>query len=193
MRSIYEAKTPSKLSKDFEVIGNDIATVAARKYLKQLDERVKELGLDYEQCREAARTFKKGDFEGALKKIWGKSKVKTTTNHTNDGMVESYIYDVDGYGTFTEKFVRKGMTMWSHTITAVYKDNPSPSYPLATVIGVELKSNVKDFDRLQELSTKESFLNRSTAAIYNILFVCMDGYDMTSVLSKRHLKLRNKL
>lgn len=193
MKSIYEAKTPSKLSKDFEVIGNDLASTVARKYLKQLDGRMEELSLDYEQCREAARLFKKGDFEGALKKIWGKSKVKTSNFHANDGNIETYVYDVDGYGTFTEKFIRKGMTMWSHTITAVYKDNPSPSYSLATVIGVELKSNTRDFDRMQELSTKESFLNRSTAAIYNILFVNMDGYDMTNVLSKRHLKLRNRL
>lgn len=193
MKSIYEAKTPTKLSKDFDVVGNDIATITARKFLKQLDERVEQLGLDYEQCREAARLFKKGDFEGALKKIWGKSKVKTSTNHTNDGNVETYIYDVDGYGTFTEKFVRKGLSMWSHTITAVYKDNPSPSFSLGTIIGVEVKRTSMDFDRLQELSTKESFLNRSTAAIYNILFVCMDGHDMTSVLSKYHLKLRNKL
>lgn len=192
MRSIYEAKE-QKLSKDFEIIGNDIHSTAARKFLKQLDERVAELKLSYEQCREAARLFKKGDFEGALKKIWGKSKIKTSKLHSQDGNIETYIYDVGGYGTFTEKFIRKGMTMWSHTITAVYKDNPSPSYSLATVIGVELKSNTRDFDRMQELSTKESFLNRSTAAIYNILFVCMDGYDMTTVLSKYHLKLRNKL
>lgn len=190
MKSIYEAKTPTQLSKDFDVVGNDISSVAARKFLKQLDARVKELGLNYEQCREAVRLFKKGDFEGALKKIWGKSKVKTSSNHSNDGLIETYIYDVNGYGTFTEKFVRKGLSMWSHTITAVYKDNPSPSYPLGTIISTDLKSNN---EREQELASLNAFARRSTAAIYNILFVNMDGYDMTSVLSKYHLKLRNKL
>lgn len=190
MKSIYEAKTPSKLSKDFEVIGNDTAAVAARKYLKQLDARVEELGLDYEQCREAARLFKKGNFEGALKKIWGKSKVKTSTNHTNDGNIETYIYEVKDYATFTEKIIHKGISTWTHTITAVYVDNPTPSYPLGTVISVELKSNN---EREQELATLNAFAHRSTAAIYNILFVNMDGYDMSSILSKYHLKLRNKL
>lgn len=69
MKSIYEAKISTQLSKDFDVVGNDIAAVASRKFLKQLDEQVKQLRLDYEQCREAARLFKKGNFEGALKKI----------------------------------------------------------------------------------------------------------------------------
>lgn len=188
MRSIYEAKE-QKLSKDFEIIGNDIHSIAARKFLKQLDERVAELKLSYEQCREAARLFKKGDFEGALKKIWGKSKIKTSKLHSQDGNIETYIYDVVGYASFMEKFIRKGSS-WTHIITAKYTDNPDPSFPLATVIGTELKSSN---EREQELATREAFAHRSTAAIYNILFVCMDGYDMTTVLSKYHLKLRNKL
>ena len=190
MKSIYEAKTSTKLSKDFDVVGNDVATVTARKFLKQLDERVDQLGLDYEQCREAARLFKKGNFEGALKKIWGKSKVKVSTNHTNDGNIETYIYEVKDYATFTEKIIRKGISTWTHTITAVYVDNPTPSYPLGTVINAELKSSN---EREQELASLNAFAYRSTAAIYNILFVNMDGYDMSSILSKYHLKLRNKL
>lgn len=190
MKSIYEAKTQTKLSKDFEIVSKDLKSVASRKFLKQLDERVEQLGLDYEQCREAARLFKKGNFEGALKKIWGKSKVKTSTNHSNDGLTETYIYEIDGYGTFTERVVRKGISMWSHTITAVYVDNPTPSYPLGTIISAELKSNN---EREQELASLNAFAHRSTAAIYNILFVNMDGYDMTASLSKYHLKLRNKL
>lgn len=190
MKSIYEAKTSTKLSKDFDVVGNDMATVAARKFLKQLDERVEQLKLDYEQCREAARLFKKGNFEGALKKIWGKSKVKVSTNHTNDGNIETYIYEVKDYATFTEKIIHKGISTWTHTITAIYVDNPTPSYPLGTVINVELKSSN---EREQELATLNAFAHRSTAAIYNILFVNMDGYDMSSILSKYHLKLRNKL
>lgn len=190
MKSIYEAKTQTKLSKDFEVVSKDLKSTASRKFLKQLDERVEQLGLDYEQCREAARLFKKGNFEGALKKIWGKSKVKTSTNHSNDGLTETYIYEIDGYGTFTERVVRKGISMWSHTIAAVYVDNPTPSYPLGTIISAELKSNN---EREQELASLNAFAHRSTAAIYNILFVNMDGYDMTASLSKYHLKLRNKL
>lgn len=189
MKSIFEAKE-EKLSKDFEIVGNDLKSTIARKFLKRLDDCVAELNLSYDQCREAARLFKKGNFEASLKKIWGKSKVKTITNHSNDGLIETYIYEVIGYGTFTESFVRRGSSMLTHTITAVYIDNPTPSYPLGTVIRVELKS---DNEKQQELASLNAFAHRSTAAIYNILFVNMDGYDMTSVLSKYHLKLRNKL
>lgn len=189
MKSIFESKT-QKLSKDFEVIGQDLYSTLSRKYLKALDARVEELGLEYEQCREAARLFKRGDFFGALKKIWGKSKVKTEVSHSNDGNTEIYTYEVLGYATFTEKFIRKGLSMWSHTITATYITNPDPSYQLATVISAECKSNN---EREHEMCTREAFACRSTAAIYNILFVGMDGYNMSTCLSKYHLKLRNKL
>lgn len=190
MKSIFESIESKSLSADFEVVGNDIHSQASKKYLKVLNARCKELKLDYNQCRDAARLFKKGDFQGALKKIWGKSKVKVTSMHSNDGNVETYIYEVVGYATFTEKFIRKGLSMWSHTITAKYVDNPDPSFPLATVISTECKSLN---DRDHEICTRDAFAHRSTAAIYNILFVCMDGYDMSISLSKYHLKLKNRL
>ena len=191
MISIFEVKKDT-LSKDFEITAKDIKATAARKFLKELDARVSELGLDYEQCREAARMFKKGNFEGALKKIWGGRKVKTSQNHSNNGSVETYTYEVDGYATFTEKFIRNGLS-YSHTITAVYKDNPCPSKSLGTIIEVVLKPNSYDFEAAQERANREAFMNRSTAVIYNILFVNFDGYDMTSLLSRFCIKLRNKL
>ena len=189
MISIYEAKI-DKLSKDFEVVGADIYSDQSRKFLKELDSRVNELGLTYDQCREAARLFKKCDFKGALIKIWGKSKVKISQLHSGDGTVEKYIYTVTGYGEFTEIITRKGMTQYTHGITATYVDNPTPSYPLGTVIGTSIS---KGTERDQEMATKAAFAGRSTAAIYNILFVNMDGYDMSKVLSKHHLRLKNKL
>ena len=191
MRSIYEAKE-TRLSKDFELVGKSLNTDVARKYLKQLDNRMNELGLTYDQCRDAARLFKTGYFEKALKTIWGSRKVKTSTLHTGDGSTEVYVYEVDGYATFREKFQRSS-TSYIHTITATYNDNPNPSKSLGTVIEVVLKANTYDFEGMQERANRDAFKGRSTAAIYNILFTCMDGYDMSSALSKYHLKLRNKL
>lgn len=191
MRSIFEEKE-LKLSKDFELIGSDIHTQTAKKFLKELDNKVEELSLTYEQCREAAKLFKLGNFGGALKKIW-KGKVKTESNHSDDGAVETYTYIVNGYAEFTEKIIRRNNSSYSHIITASYVNNPSPSYPLGTVIHVDIKANSYNFEDMQERSNKLAFLGRSTAAIYNILFVCFDGYDMSRVLSKYHLKIRNKI
>lgn len=194
MISIYEAKDiKTKLSKDFELVGSDIFTETAAKYLKELDARVNELGLDYQQCREAAKMFKQQNFQGALEKIWGKNKIKVDTNHMMDGAVETYTYTVVGYGVFKEQYTRKNGNTYIHTITATYDDNPCPSYPLGTIISVNLKANNYNFEDIQERANKEAFLGRSTAAIYNILFVNYDGSDMSRVLSKRHLRLKNKL
>lgn len=189
MKSIFEAKEV-KLSKDFEIIGNDIYSMQSRSFLKKLDKKVEELGLTYDQCREAAKLFKKGDFKGALIKIWGKSKVKIEHLHNEGGTVEKYIYTVLGYGEFTESITR-GREYW-HNIRAKYDANQTPSYALATIIDLALP-RAKVNEKYQELALKEAFMARSTAAIYNILFVNMDGYEMTKVLSKYHLKLRNKL
>ena len=189
MKLILEA-TEQKLSKDFEIVGNDVYSTASRKFLKQLDARVEELGLTYDQCRDAAKLFKKGDFAGALTKIWGRSRVKTNQLHNDGGSVEIYVYTIDGYGEFRETITRKGLTQYSHSIHAKYDTNPCPSFPLATVIDVSLS---KANEKYQELMVKDAFLSRTTAAIYNILFVCMDGYDMQKVLSKYHLKLKQKL
>jgi hypothetical protein len=82
------------------------------------------------------------------------------------------------------------MSQYSHSIRAKYDENPTPSFPLATVIDCSL---AKSDEKEQEILVKDAFAGRSTAAIYNILFVNMDGYDMSKVLSKYHLKLRNKL
>jgi hypothetical protein len=189
MISIFEVKNNEVLSKDFEVIGSDIYSEQSRKFLKELDSAMKLYKLDYEQCREAARLFKTGNFRGALEKIWGKSKINTVQLHSEGGATEIYVYEVSGYGSFRETIVRKGMTQYKHTITAKYSDNPTPSHPLAVVIDVETKGNERD----QEIALKDAFAGRSTADIYNILFVCMDGYDMSKVLSKYHLKLRTRL
>lgn len=189
MKSIFETKE-TKLSKDFEIIGNDIYSQQSRKFLKQLDIKMEELGLSYDQCREAAKLFKRGDFKGALIKIWGRSKVKIEQLHTEGGTTEKYIYTVNGYGEFTETITR-GRDYW-HAIRARYNDDPTPSFPLATVIDLSLPL-AKSNEKFQENALKEAFMGRSTAAIYNILFVCMDGYDMSKVLSKYHVKLRNKL
>ena len=195
MKTIYsliQESQEEKLSKDFELVKkNPLNTTIARKYLKELDRRVLELGLTYDQCREAAKLFKTGNFEAALRKIW-KGKVKVTVNHINDGSIETYTYDVNGYGTFVEKISRNGKR-YSHIITAKYIDNPYPSKALGTVIEVEERANKDDFEATQDKVNREAFMHRSTAAIYNILFVNMDGHDMSAVLSKHNIKLKNRL
>jgi hypothetical protein len=190
--SQYILESDQLLSKDFELTKkNALNTSIAKKFLKRLNERVLELGLTYDQCREAAKLFKTGNFEAALRKIW-KGKVKVTSNHINDGAIETYTYDINGYGSFTEKIARNSK-VYQHIITAKYIDNPYPSKALGTVIEVYEKANNLDFEALQEKANKEAFLHRSTAAIYNILFVNMDGHDMSAVLSKHNIKLKNKL
>lgn len=195
MKTIYNLIRESKeqlLSKDFELTKKQpLNTTIARKFLKQLDSRMNELGLTYEQCREAAKLFKVGNFEAALRKIW-KGKVKVTANHINDGAIETYTYDVIGYGTFIEKIIRNSKH-YEHTITAKYTENPYPSKSLGTVIEVSEKASNTDFEAVQDKANKEAFLHRSTAAIYNILFVNMDGHDMSAVLSKHNIKLKNRL
>lgn len=195
MKTIYSLICESqeeKLSKDFELLKkHPLNTTVARKFLKQLDSRMLELGLTYEQCREAAKLFKTGNFEAALRKIW-KGKVKVTVNHINDGSIETYIYDINGYGTFVEKIARNSK-LYSHTITAKYLDNPYPSKALGTVIEVSEKASNTDFEAVQDKANHEAFMHRSTAAIYNILFVNMDGHDMSAVLSKHNIKLKNRL
>ncbi len=188
----YILESDQLLSKDFELTKKNVLnTTIAKKFLKQLNERVLELGLTYDQCREAAKLFKQGNFEAALRKIW-KGKVKVTSNHIKDGSIETYTYDVNGYGTFTERIARNSK-IYDHIITAKYVDNPYPSKALGTVIEVSERAGNSDFEAVQDKANKEAFLHRSTAAIYNILFVNMDGHDMSAVLSKHNIKLKNKL
>ena len=59
-----------KLSRDFEV-GVNVLSKQTKTWLKELDAAVEKLGLSYDDCRSAAKQFKTGDFEGALKTIWG--------------------------------------------------------------------------------------------------------------------------
>lgn len=188
----YILESDQLLSKDFELTKKNVLnTTIAKKFLKQLNERVLELGLTYDQCREAAKLFKQGNFEAALRKIW-KGKVKVTSNHIKDGSIETYTYDVNGYGTFIERIARNSK-IYDHIITAKYVDNPYPSKALGTVIEVSERAGNSDFEAVQDKANKEAFLHRSTAAIYNILFVNMDGHDMSAVLSKHNIKLKNKL
>lgn len=188
----YILESDQLLSKDFELTKKNVLnTTIAKKFLKQLNDRVLELGLTYDQCREAAKLFKQGNFEAALRKIW-KGKVKVTSNHIKDGAIETYTYDVNGYGTFTERIARNSK-IYDHIITAKYVDNPYPSKALGTVIEVSERASNSDFEAVQDKANKEAFLHRSTAAIYNILFVNMDGHDMSAVLSKHNIKLKNKL
>ena len=58
-----------RLSRDFEV-GINVLSNQTKQWLKALDAAVEKYGFTYDNCREAAKKFKMGDFEGALKTIW---------------------------------------------------------------------------------------------------------------------------
>lgn len=194
MKTIYEAKDAKvkKLSKDFELIGNpstDWKTKQAKNFLNILDERVASLGLTYDQCRSAAIKFKKGDFEGALKTIW-KNKLRIESKNSENGYTSTYTYIIPGYGEFIEDISRSGLGQYSHTITGNYESIPTPSYGLSKVVELWLKKS--DEDNI-ERSNMDLFRSKNTAAIYNILFVGFDTKDLSSVLSKFHIRLKNKL
>ena len=57
IHNIFEA-TDKKLSKDFEIIGSGYKADTAKAYLKALNLRQEELGLNYDDCRAAAKAFK---------------------------------------------------------------------------------------------------------------------------------------
>ena len=67
MKNINEMinEASEKLSRDFEV-GVNVLSNQTKAWLKALDAAVERYGLNCNDCREAAKKFKTGDFEGAL-------------------------------------------------------------------------------------------------------------------------------
>lgn len=190
--NINEAQTGKKLSKDFALKGDDWRTAVARHYLKALDARVEELGLNYEQCREAARLFKKGEFEKSLKKIWG-SKVKVDERNENNGYTHIITYTISNYAMFTEIIDYTGLQYYRHEISAEYINIENPSYVLKKPLCIYIKKQQGDFAAQINAANKEGFASVPCAWIYDFLFVCFDGRDLSSSLSKYHLRLENKL
>ena len=90
------------LSSDFEV-GKNVLSNQTKTWLKELDKAVKKNKLNYKQCRTAAKQFKTGDFESAVKTIWGDKVDIETTNSENGGNIKVKTYSINGYGTFTER------------------------------------------------------------------------------------------
>lgn len=190
--NINEAQTGKKLSKDFSLKGDDWHTEVARHYLKALDARVEELGLNYEQCRDAARLFKKGEFEKALKKIWG-SKVKIDERNENNGYTHIITYTISNYAVFTEIIDYTSLQCYKHEISAEYIGVENPSYVLEKPLYIYIKRQQGDFTSQINTANKEGFMSVPCAWIYDFLFVGFDGRDLSSSLSKYHLKLENRL
>ena len=190
--NINEAQAEKKLSKDFALKGDDWHTEVARHYLKELDARVEALGLTYEQCREAARLFKKGEFEKSLKKIWG-NKVKVDERNENNGYTHIITYTISNYATFTEIIDYTGLQHYRHEITAEYINVENPSYVLEKPLYISVKKQQSDFASQINVANKEGFVTVPCAWIYDFLFVGFDGRDLSSSLSKYHLKLETKL
>lgn len=188
----------NKLSQDFEIVSttNKYKLTNIKHFLKKLDDRQEELGLDYEKVRQAARLFKMGDFEGALKKIWP-NKVKKDTEIENDGNLVTRKYTVRGWGEFTERISWLRPSKYIHTIQATYLDNPNPAFDLASVIYVEerkpAQASSQEFERLVDAANSRAFKEVPTALIYNIIFVGYGGTGISVPLTRNYLKLIKKL
>lgn len=191
MKQINEmiCEASEKLSRDFEV-GKNVLSKQTKDWLKELDNAVEKHGFSYEQCRDAAKKFKLGDFEGALKTIWGKKLDIEIENSENGGNIKNIIYTVHGYGIWKEHIEYKGES-YVHIITGTYVNCPNPGYSLGTVISVHGKSIPSIIEVTDDKMTREALSSRNTANIYNILFV---GCDIHSkFLSKPMLKLKKSL
>ena len=184
---INEAK--DRLSKDFEV-GNHALAKQTKGWLKALDNAMDKYGLTYDQCRSAAKKFKLGDFEGALKTIWGKKLHIDIKNSENGGSIKDVIYTIDSYGEFKEHIEYKNNS-FIHTITGKYDNCSTPGYSLGTIITVAGKGDTSSIEVTADKLACEAFSKRNTANIYNILFV---GIDIPSkIISKPMLRLKNSL
>lgn len=181
-----------RLSRDFEV-GVNVLSKQTKSWLKELDAAVEKYGLSYDKCREAAKQFKTGDFEGALKTIWG-NKLEVDTEKSNNGTSITKIYTAGDYAVFTERIEYKSGAFNSsfvHSITGNYSETTTPGYSLGTVIAISGKAESADIELIDDRKTREALAARNTANIYNILFV---GCDIHSkFISKPMLKLKNRL
>lgn len=189
----------NKLSKDFEIANtsNKFKLTNVKHFLKLLDDRQSELNLDYERARQAARLFKMGDFEGALKKIWGSTRVKKDIEIEGDGNFITNRYIVRGWGAFLEKISWLRPSKYIHTIQATYEDNPNPTFDLASVLYVEERkpaaATTREFEQIIDNSNSKAFKEVPTALIYNILFVGYGGTGISVPLNKNYLRLIKKL
>ena len=191
MRQINEmiCEASEHLSRDFEV-GINVLSNQTKTWLKTLDSRVESLGLKYDDCREAARKFKTGDFEGALKMIWGKRLEVDTVKSENGGNITTITYTAGDYAVFTERIEYKN-NAFIHSITGKYSETPTPGYSLGTIISVSGKAEQSDIEMTDDRAIRSALSARNTANIYNILFV---GCDIHSkFLSKPMLKLKKSL
>lgn len=178
-----------KLSRDFEV-GVNVLSKQTKTWLKTLDATVEKLGLSYDDCRSAAKQFKTGDFEGALKTIWGNKLEVDVVKSENGGNSTTITYTAGDYAVFTEKIEYKNGA-FVHSITGRYSETPTPGYSLGTVISINGKADPSEVELIDDRKTREALSARNTANIYNILFV---GADIHSkFLSKPMLKLKKSL
>ena len=79
-----------------------------------------------------------GDFEGALKTIWGKKLDVEVTNSENGGNIKDVIYTIPGYGTFKEHIEFRNSS-YAHSITGKYEECPTPGYSLGTIISISVQ------------------------------------------------------
>lgn len=182
-------ESADRLSKDF-IVGENALSKQTKTWLKELDAAMEKHKLTYDKCRQAAKQFKLGNFEAALKTIWGKKLDVETQNSENGGNIKTVTYSVPGYATWTEKIEYKGGS-FLHSITGTYDNCPAPGYSLGTIISVSGKGDAAEIETIDNRMSTTAFGKRNTANIYNIMFV---GIDIPSkFISKPMLKLKNPL
>lgn len=195
MQTINEVNSNPLLSRDFELIQGrqPMINTQAKKYLKHIDDAAAKYKINYNKAREAAKLFKMGDLEGALRKVWGNKLEVETVNAEENGHTTTTTYTIDCYGTFTDKITRKGPDFYSRSITATYNDNPNPGFALSSVFYVDVKRNGNNFEGQIERATLDAFRSVPCALIYNILFTCWDSTNISTICSPLYIKLRKKL
>lgn len=178
-----------RLSRDFEV-GVNVLSKQTKTWLKELDAAVEKYNLSYDKCREAARQFKMGDFESALRTIWGNKLEVDVTKSENGGNITTKTYTAGGYAVFTERIEYKNGT-FVHYITGRYSETPTPGYSLGTIIAINGKGDPSEIELIDDRMTRQALGARNTANIYNILFVGVDIHS--KFISKPMLKLKKTL
>jgi len=190
MYSINETKASvSKLSSDFEVRGNDWRTSEAKNFLKELDKRQAELGIDKEAARKAVAAYWVGNFPQALKCVWGK---KVIEDFQKSGYCTTMSYTVPGWGIYTEKVDHSPNQAYVHSVDLSLEGNENPDFALKSVYhcyvpkkGTDMTNHMKEDSAMWRA--------KSVAQILNFLFVGFECRDLELCTSRGYCPCVNKI
>lgn len=193
MQTINEVKqnTVENLSKDFEVRGNDWHQGVAKDFLKELDNRQRELGINKNKARAAVKAFWQGNFPEALKLIWG-NKVITDKQNSDAGYKTTITYTISGWGTYTEVYEHTSAA-YLHKIDLSLEQDENPDYALKAVYHCYVSKRGTDFAGQYKSEDAAAWRSRNVATIYNFLFVGFEGRDLSISIGREHCFCKNKI